>query len=55
MLLILTSKMFKRIIEKGEHGINMCYMMIFYTILTCFVFLLVPFTFCFCRKHMEVV
>jgi hypothetical protein len=43
------------IIEKGEHGIYMCCMMAFCTVLTSFVFSLVPFACCFCRKHMEVV
>jgi hypothetical protein len=45
--------MLMRIVEKGEYGINMCYMMVFCTVLTSFMFPLVPFTFCFCRKHME--
>jgi hypothetical protein len=44
-----------RIIEKGEHEINMCYMMVFCTVLTSFVFPLVLFAFCFCMKRMEVV
>jgi hypothetical protein len=54
MLLILTLKMLLRIVEKGEHEINMCCMMVFCIVLTNFVFPLVPFAFCFCRKHMEV-
>jgi hypothetical protein len=44
-----------RIIEKREHRINMYYMTVFYTVLASFVFQLVPFDFCFCRKRMEVV
>jgi hypothetical protein len=54
MLLILTLKMLMKIVEKGEHGINMCRMTVFCTVLTSFVFPLVPFTFYFCRKCMEV-
>jgi hypothetical protein len=54
MLLILTLKMLMRIVEKGEHGINMCCMTVFCTVLTSFVFPLVLFTFYFCRKRMEV-
>jgi hypothetical protein len=34
MLVILTLKMLMKIVEKGEHGINMCCMMVFYTVLT---------------------
>jgi hypothetical protein len=55
MLLILTSNMLMRIVENEEHRINMCYMMVFCTVLKCVVFLLVPFAFCFGRKRMEVV
>jgi hypothetical protein len=54
MLLILTSKMLMRIIEKGEYGINMCCMTVFCIVLTSFVFPLVLFAFCFCRNRMEV-
>jgi hypothetical protein len=43
------------IVERGEHGINMCRGMVFYTVLTSYVFQLVLFTFYFCRKCMEVV
>jgi hypothetical protein len=39
--------MLMKIVEKGEHGINMCCMTVFCTVLTSFVFLLVPFAFCF--------
>jgi hypothetical protein len=53
MLLILTLKMLMRIVEKGEHGINMCCMMVFYTMLTSFVFLLVPFAFYFLQEAYE--
>jgi hypothetical protein len=52
--LILTSNMLMRIVEKREHGTNMCYMTIFHTVLTSFVFLLVLFAFYFYRKCMEV-
>jgi hypothetical protein len=41
--------------REERHGINMCCMTVFCTMLTSFVFPLVPFTFCFCRKCMEVV
>ncbi len=41
--------------REGKHGINMCYMTVFCTVLTSFVFQLAPFAFYFCRKHMEVV
>jgi hypothetical protein len=54
ILLILTLKMLMRIVKKIEHGINMCCMMVFSTVLTSFVFSLVLFAFCFCRKRMEV-
>jgi hypothetical protein len=40
--------------REGEHEINMCCMTVFCTVLTSFVFPLVPFAFCFCRKCMEV-
>jgi hypothetical protein len=53
MLLILTSKMLIRIVEKGEHGINMCCMTVFCTVLTSFVFPLVLFAFYFCSKRMK--
>jgi hypothetical protein len=43
-----------RIVERGERGINMCYKMVFCTVLTSCVFQLVLFTFYFCRKRMEV-
>jgi hypothetical protein len=36
MLLILTLKMLTRIVDKGEHGINMCCMKVIYTMLTNF-------------------
>jgi hypothetical protein len=52
---ILTSKMFIRIIEMGQYGINMCYIMVFCIVLKSFLFPLVPFVFCFYRKRMEVV
>jgi hypothetical protein len=55
MLLILISKMLMKIVEKGEHGINMCSMTVFCTMLTSFVFPLVSFAFDFCMKRMEVV
>jgi hypothetical protein len=42
-----------RIIKKGEHRINICCMMVFCIVLTSFVFPLVLFTFCFCRKRMR--
>jgi hypothetical protein len=54
MLMILTSKMLMRIVEKGEHGINMSCMTVLCTVLISFVFPLVLFVFCFCRKRMEV-
>jgi hypothetical protein len=38
MLLILTSKMLMKFVEKGEHEINMCCMTVFCTVLTSFVF-----------------
>jgi hypothetical protein len=50
----LASKMLMRIVEEGELGINMPYMTVFCTVLTSSVFWLVPFTFCFCMKHIEV-
>jgi hypothetical protein len=50
----LTSKMLMRIVEKGEHGINMCCMMVFCIVLISFVSPLVPFAFYFYRKRMEV-
>jgi hypothetical protein len=55
MLLILTSKMLMKILEKGEHGINMCCMTVFCSVLTSFMFPLVPFAFCFCRNRIEVI
>jgi hypothetical protein len=55
MLQMYTSKMLMSIVERGEREINMCYMTIFCTMLTSYVFQLVPFTFYFCSKRMEVV
>jgi hypothetical protein len=51
MLLILTSKMLMRIVENGEHGINMCCMTAFCTVLISFVFPLVPFDFFLQEVH----
>jgi hypothetical protein len=39
----------------GKRRINMCYRTVFCTVLTSCVFQLVPFTFFFCWKRMEVV
>jgi hypothetical protein len=47
--------MLMRIVERGEHGINMCCKTVFCSVLTSCVFLLVPFAFYFCRKRIEVV
>jgi hypothetical protein len=47
MLIILTSKILMRIVEKGEHGINMCCRMVFYIMLISSVFQLISFAFYF--------
>src|SRR6266498_4082920 len=55
MLLIWTSRMLLRIVERDERGKNSCCVMAFSTVLTSCVFQLAPFAFCFYRKRMEVV
>jgi hypothetical protein len=55
MLLIWTSKMLLKIVEREERGKNFYCVKAFSTVLTSCVFQLAPFIFCYCRKRMAVV